>query len=1224
MMKLVFKPFREYIQKYTAISTQKLADDLVLKTFEFYENRISSSIYDGKLILQDILFDEHKIIHASCNCNFEKGPVCPHIIKTLIEADQVLPETDWYQSNIKDSEKEVEEQNVFKITDFDLKLLTSDWFDSNLNLNESHQSLDYHQKIEILEASINFARTKDAYSFLRTDIVKAELNPQNELFLECSCSKNSEKPCSHQLQFLFNLKTNKDLRLFFDHKFRIEATKSKAILYGLEKESNIEDFFSYEYLNNEVKITPVNNELIAVNPEHTFTLRQQLISNQKAGAKFKLTTNNVKQLVVFSKHKYYNQLQIDLFECSLTNDGKLKNPLKKVNVLSEMMQKQSPEEIKFFGGIANFQSYLSDSSESLDSQSFDSIILNPLRFDFYIHNPKVGESVKSTSIEPIQVYKLDHSFYLNILFEAPFYEVESFIEIDENKIPLKLLQLIFDRFILYKDRLLFIENPQELKVIQYFKKNNEKIVIHQSKFDDFQADILDPLSNKVNVKYAFIKKASKRKSKVVKESLIKKIYLSDSEDFIEIEPVIEYNGIEVAILSKKEIFKKDAKGNYYIIDRNKDEEERFLSVLLRQNSDFEEQIEMGSFYIHRSRFLEDGWFFDLFEEWREIGIEIYGFNQLKNNRYTPHKANVSVNVASGIDWFTTKVKLKFGNEEVDLKKLHKAVKNKSKYIELSGGKIGLLPEEWIKKFEQFFKVGVPDKNDLKISKYQFNELEDLFDSNQMDENVLSEIETLKEKLNSVQEIRKVQQPKNLKAELRPYQLEGLNWLNFLDEFNFGGCLADDMGLGKTIQIIAFLLIQKEKNILQSNLIVVPTSLIHNWEKEISKFAPSLTYFIHYGNNRLKSSDNFKDQDVVITTYGTLLSDHYFLKDYFFNYIILDESQAIKNPTSQRYKAVKSLQSRNKIVLTGTPVENNTFDLFSQFSIVCPGLLGNKTVFKDLYAIPIDKFKDQKRAQELQQKVSPFLLRRTKKQVAKDLPEKTEVVLYCEMGEEQRQLYTAYQKEFMEYLQASSHQKKHMDNLHILAGLTKLRQICNSSSLIKDDSHYGNESAKINVLLEEIKSKQNNHKILIFSQFVEMLDLIKSRFDKERINYEYLTGQTKDREGVMSNFQDNDDVRVFLISLKAGGVGLNLVEADYVYLVDPWWNPAVENQAIDRCYRIGQDKKVIAVRLITPYSIEEKIMDLQFGKNELINDLIKVDEGKLDKLNKDFLLSLINE
>jgi SNF2 family DNA or RNA helicase len=430
-----------------------------------------------------------------------------------------------------------------------------------------------------------------------------------------------------------------------------------------------------------------------------------------------------------------------------------------------------------------------------------------------------------------------------------------------------------------------------------------------------------------------------------------------------------------------------------------------------------------------------------------------------------------------------------------------------------------------------------------------------------------------------------------------------------------------MGLGKTLQIIAFILSQREKYPNQTNLIVMPTSIMFNWEEEIQKFAPSIKIWKHYGSDRNKHTDGFEDYEVILTTYGIMLSDIRFLKKFRFNYIFLDESQAIKNPNSERYKAARLLNARNRIVLTGTPVENNTFDLYGQLSFASPGLLGSKQFFKDTYALPIDKFDYSKRANGLQEKIKPFVLRRTKKQVATELPEKTEMVIYCEMNAEQRRIYETYETEIREFISAKDEDEIQKNSMHVLTGLTKLRQICNSPVLLKE-GHAAENAVKIEVILEQIENKSKEHKILIFSQFVGMLDLIKAELENREIPFEYLTGQSKDRGEKVHNFQSNDDVRVFLISLKAGGVGLNLTEADYVYLIDPWWNPAAENQAIDRAYRIGQNKHVVAVRMICSDTIEEKIMKLQMKKRKLAQDLIQTDASFFGSLSKDDLLEIL--
>ena len=686
---------------------------------------------------------------------------------------------------------------------------------------------------------------------------------------------------------------------------------------------------------------------------------------------------------------------------------------------------------------------------------------------------------------------------------------------------------------------------------------------------------------------------------------------------------MKYGNIEIPVLSKKKIQAQDKFGNVFTLHRDEEAELQFAAEIIRQHPYFYDQETNDSYYLHRKRFLEELWFLDAFEAWRSKDIHILGFNQLKNNKLNENKAEINIEVLSGTDWFETKVKVKFGKQKVALKYLHKSIRNKSKFVTLDDGTLGILPEKWIEKFINYFNAAEVTEDGLITPKIKFASVNDLYEDALLDGVVKNEIRQLKEKFSGPENIQIVKTPKTLKTKLRPYQHEGLNWLNFLDDFNFGSVLADDMGLGKTIQIIAFILSQREKTAVNCNLVVVPASLIFNWKAEIEKFAPSIKVKTIYGNERTKVTDDFEKFEVVLTSYGTLLSDIRFLKDFRFNYIFLDESQNIKNSESQRYKTVRMLQSRNKVAITGTPIENNTFDLYGQLSFACPGLFGSKQQFADLYSTPIDQFKDSKRAKELQNKIKPFILRRTKEQVAKELPDKTEIILYCEMGTEQKEVYEANKKEIQDYILGKSEDELPKSSMHVLRSITRLRQICNSAALLADGKSYLQASSKIDVLIEQIESKAQNHKILIFSQFVGMLDLIKRRLAEKEIKYQYLTGQTKNRGEVVKEFQSNNSIPVFLISLKAGGTGLNLTEADYVYLVDPWWNPAVENQAIDRAYRIGQHKNVMAIRLICPDTIEEKIMKLQAVKKDLVKDLIQTDGSFFKGLTKKELLGLLS-
>jgi len=393
----------------------------------------------------------------------------------------------------------------------------------------------------------------------------------------------------------------------------------------------------------------------------------------------------------------------------------------------------------------------------------------------------------------------------------------------------------------------------------------------------------------------------------------------------------------------------------------------------------------------------------------------------------------------------------------------------------------------------------------------------------------------------------------------------------------------------------------------------------NWENEIKKFTPSLTYHIHHGADRTRLKEKFDTVNVVITTYGTLRSDIKMLMEIPFDYVVLDESQAIKNPGSKVAKAASLLKAKHKLCLSGTPLQNNTFDIYAQMNFLNPGMLGSIDFFKQEFAIPIDKFGEPDRKDHLRKLLYPFILRRTKEQVAKDLPEKTETILFCEMEKEQRDIYDAYRNDYRDKILGTIEQQGiQKSQLTILQGLMKLRQICDSPAILNETEKFPNHSIKLDELAREITENIGDHKALVFSQFLGMLALIKGKLKELEVDFEYFDGSTSapDREKAIQRFQNEDNCRVFLISLKAGGVGLNLTAADYVYIVDPWWNPAVEQQAIDRTHRIGQTKNIFAYRMICKDTIEDKILQLQEKKRVLAKELIADDEGFVKSLSRE--------
>ena len=1228
-MKFTYKIFETYVMNYTSLKTRERSSDSRIQELEVTETKITAKVKGSKIYTVIIDLKPDKVKDSSCTCLFDLGPVCKHVVNVLLEVDQIKKSESSIASEQVDGIAEMLDMQQYHSHDYVFEDFIFSDLTNTFILKNSLEIADDGKRgyFDLLPTSIqlNQASFKDTYSFFQQLPTQATLK-NNTLTLICKCLTKKKKMCEHQVQLLFNLKDRKELRVFFDADLRRKEIYAVALDYGLENEPDFETYFDLSYNGRTLDITPKIKEILPVNKKTTDFLTKNLLPVKNQITPVDTNYSNSKLIMVFGQHRYYDHIFVEFLEAKTTKDGSIKNPLNQKDPLDFIWKSEKNTDIKFYSGLVKFQNSAIRNNSTTDLEGLRAIVKNPLNIDSYYHNSNVSDKLTASSVIPVKLEILDADLVLDVNLRNHFYEISGKLEINGKFHDLKDLKLKYTYFILIGGTMYLLGNVNYSHVIEFFRRNNQTILIHESKFEEFQQTILSNLENKIKINYSFLKPATKKQIKEYgfDQKVEKLIYLSDSDEYVMISPVVKYGNVEVPVLSRKQIYSIDSKGNPFSITRNEDLEVQFVSILLRQHPHFEEQLEQDFLYIHKQQFLEEGWFFDVFEEWKELNITILGFNELKDNKYNPYKAKVTISVASGLDWFDTSLQVRFGDQNVSLKQLQKAVKNSAKYVELGDGTLGLLPEQWVEKFSKYFRAGEVIKENIRTPKMNFSEISELYEDEVLTIEAREQLAYYQSKMSNFQEIKEIKVPESLNATLRDYQKQGLNWLNFLDEFEFGGCLADDMGLGKTIQIIAFILSQREKNRHNTNLIVVPTSLIFNWQKEVEKFAPSIKIQTIYGSDRIKNTKNFDEFEVILTSYGTLLSDIRFLKEYHFNYIFLDESQAIKNPESQRYKSVRLLQSRNKIVLTGTPIENNTFDLFGQFSFACPGLLGNKQRFTDHYSQPIDKFKDAGRAVELQKKINPFLLRRTKAQVATELPDKTEMIIYCEMGEEQRAIYDSYKQEFREFLMASSNQKSRMDTMHILAGLTKMRQICNSPSLLNDQEFYGNSSAKIDVLMEEIEAKSSEHKMIIFSQFVSMLDLIKVELENRQIPFEYLTGKTKNRQSKVEEFQTNSEVRVFLISLKAGGTGLNLTEADYVYLVDPWWNPAVENQAIDRCYRIGQKKNVVAVRLICPDTIEEKIMKLQESKKDLVNDLIKTDETILKSLSKSDLIGFFTD
>ena len=582
---------------------------------------------------------------------------------------------------------------------------------------------------------------------------------------------------------------------------------------------------------------------------------------------------------------------------------------------------------------------------------------------------------------------------------------------------------------------------------------------------------------------------------------------------------------------------------------------------------------------------------------------IIGTDRLRKYNIKAVRPKLSGKFSYNLDYFEGEVEVEIEGEKFSIQQLLNNYK-KDEYIILSDGTNALINREYIEKLQRVFKE--EDGNKIKVSFFDMPIVQDMIDEKAFENDFLGN----KDFFEGINELPKeeVEYPK-LNATLRDYQKYGYKWLKYLTDNNLGACLADDMGLGKTLQAIALLSnLHEEKK--KKSMVIMPKSLIYNWENEIKKFAPKLKVGVYYGINRDFSS--LKKVNVILTTYGTIRNDIENLLEHKFDLLILDESQNIKNISSQTTKAVLLLNAKKRVALSGTPIENNLLELYSLFRFLNPEMFGSVQRFTNSYILPIQKYSDTSTIEELKKKIYPFLLRRVKKEVLEDLPDKIEKLVYVDMNDEHRRFYEERRRYYYSLLQKNTSSQGNFDKFFVLQAINELRHIVSSPELETKKII----SSKKEVLIENvIEAIENNHKVLVFVNYLSSIESICDSLKENKIKYLKMTGQTKDRQNLVDKFQSDSRYKVFVMTLKTGGVGLNLVSADTIFIYDPWWNTTVENQAIDRAYRLGQDKTVFAYKMIMRNTIEEKILKLQEIKNKLLDDLISEDNLSTKNLSK---------
>ncbi len=1192
-------------------------------------------------------FKDEKTLQLRCTCPYNLSEVCRHKAAALFQLQEMIDRNVLGDKEMLYNQK----HTVVKMKQLDLKMVRM------LSSAESYTKAEEYLRSN--KANIIDAKDERVLAEVNMDGENFKLlihkNEERNFDTSCNCNSDDKHPlCVHKDIVLLQLINSYGLN-YFDSIRNWDGVKNKLLsIYGYSLDDDLTGKFEFTYQDGKPFLRVLDTSIkritmpTTIEPKPIPSWAEQPL---KPVERLEATVHEASKkselklgVVITINELQYPYIQVEAIQGEAKEDfsayaGRVEridlNKFVNTEVFSEedkmlvqQLRKFLPAEVSRyltrnspFSGI--WDNIIQQHNDELPEETrhlineylhpkFKKMFaeLNGSNFAFYLPAKKTF-TTSNLLLADLSAQNIAPEFTIN--YTDGKYEVECRVKLPLNDLNITENESETPLLFQYNNHFYTWQRTEDVMVVEKFLPKG-KILIEADAWAKQLEQFILPLAKEYNVHFGNL-----HKEEVRDEKPEMKILLKEKGDYLVFQPVFTYKGYDVRSGDKEKIILPLA-NKLLVVHRNIEAEKELVSKVENLHSHFIKPIDSDTLALKGTDVLKNNWFFLFVDAMKDMTVPVFGFDALKNFRFNTAKPSTKIFISSHTDWFDAKVEIQFGEQKVTVADVKKALANKQQFVQLEDGTLGILPEEWIRKYSLLFKVGEGKLGNMKLSKYQFSVIEDLY-SQRDEEELFVQLEEKYDKLRYNHEIKKVDAPAHLKPILRPYQESGFQWLNYLREVQWGGILADDMGLGKTVQALSFIHYLKEQQGSLKALVVCPTTLMFNWQNEIKKFTPSLTYYTHHGGARMRDTLSQDHIDVIITTYGTLRSDIKQFIDVQFDYVILDESQAIKNPSSKVTKAACVLRAKNRLCLSGTPLQNNTFDIFAQMNFLNPGMLGSMEFFKNEFAVPIDKFGEKDQKDHLRKLLYPFILRRTKEQVAKDLPEKQEMILFCEMGDEQRKIYEAYRNDFRDkILGVVQEQGIQKSQLTILQGLMKLRQICDSPAIMKeqDGEKFPNASVKLEEIGREITESISNHKALIFSQFLGMLALIKEKMKELGVDYEYFDGSTSapDREKAINRFQNDENCRVFLISLKAGGVGLNLTAADYVYIVDPWWNPAVEQQAIDRTHRIGQTKNIFAYRMICTDTVEDKIIKLQERKRALAKDLITDDEGFVKSLTKE--------
>jgi non-specific serine/threonine protein kinase len=1183
-------------------------------------------------------FKDPKSLSLRCTCPYNLGDICRHEAAALISLQEMIDKGHLPTEDVEYDQK----HTVAKMKFIDLKTLRM--------LCSPDVFIEAEQFLRTHKASIDYAKdeTVKASVLLQGHSYKVLIRKNEERNFDTSCDyPDPDHPLCLPKVIVFLQLLNIYGAYYFDSIRNWDKEKNKLLeAYGFSLNDDLKGKFEFSYKDGKPFLRVLDNSIkrvvaSALSPKQEPVRQQQEVEVKEEVPAEEAVLKNSLGVVFNFNNKSYPKFTVDAVQGESDNvtelfagkvekidlskyintdvynerDKQLVTALRKFQdtEINKYISRNSPFSGIWENIIHQEEGDLPDETKELIKEYlfpklkklFGGFGGNSLMYLLPEH-----KAFKTANLEPVHLSTEEIQPYFTIRKNGS-YTIECRLKAGGMDFHLGDNESISPFFFIYNHQAYLWKNTEVIQVIEKFFPHGE-LKIDPQDWNKTLHEFILSLSKDFKVEFdnSIVQEVKDGEPEV-------RLFLLEKGDYLVFQPSFIYKGYEIKARDRDDIVVPQGE-KVMIVKRNRKAEHEFIQKLQKLHSNFVVNEDNSSLALKGAEVLKNNWFFLFVDATKEMKIPVFGFEALRNFRFNTARPSTKIFISSNTDWFDARVDIVFGDQKVSVSEVKRALANKQQFVQLNDGTLGILPEEWLKKYSLLFRIGEGKTNHLKLSRYHLSVIDELYDNR--DENELSvQLEAKYERLKEFNEIREIEPPAELKDVLRPYQLAGFRWLNYLSEVNWSGILADDMGLGKTVQALSFLQYFKTENHRLKALVVCPTTLIYNWENEIRKFTPHLSYHIHHGSGRTRDNEEIKKYDVTITTYGTLRSDIKLLTTIIFDYVILDESQAIKNPSSKVTRAASLLTAKNRLCMSGTPLQNNTFDIFAQMNFLNPGMLGSMEFFRQEFAIPIDKLGEVDRKEHLKKLLYPFILRRTKEQVAKDLPEKTETVLFCEMEDDQRRIYDAYRNDFRsQILGTIETQGIQKSQLTILQGLMKLRQICDSPAILNETEKFPNHSIKLEELTRELSEDMSDHKALVFSQFLGMLGLIREKLDELGIKYEYFDGSTSapEREKAIQSFQRDESVRVFLISLKAGGVGLNLTAADYVYIVDPWWNPAVEQQAIDRTHRIGQTKNIFAYRMICKDTIEDKILQLQERKRVLAKELIADDATFVKSLTRE--------